>query len=248
MPTRFSSVYPDIGADGPSYGAGTPLVDVWVTLGNIAAQTSRIGLGSGIFVLPLRNPFTVARAVATAQDLSGGRVLFGIGSGWLREEFDAVGENFGNRGSRTDEMLEVIAKLWTGGPVSHNGRWYSFDEVQLSPAPISEIPVIIGGASGAALARAARIAAGWYGPNCTLEESAAHREGLLRHLAEFGRDADQFQFYCRLPNNSTARDVEHAMKMGFRDLVISLPRSRNDLAATIEQVDEIAAGLDGYMG
>jgi probable F420-dependent oxidoreductase len=134
----------------------------WVLAGWLAAQTTRLRFVTGVYVLPLRDPFTAAKAVSSAAFLSGDRIVFGFGVGWMQEEFDLTGQDYRTRGRRTDEMLEVMAKLWTGDMVEHHGRFYDFEPVQMSPAPNRPIPVICGGDSDAALRRAARLD-GWFG-------------------------------------------------------------------------------------
>jgi probable F420-dependent oxidoreductase len=235
-PTEFAKVYPYNDAGDPGFRGDTPLADVWVTIGHIAGATNQIRLGSGVYVLPLRNPFVAAKAIATAQELSDGRVLLGIGTGWMKEEFEAVGEAFGGRGARTDEMIEILGKLWTGKPVSHSGRWYSFSDVQMSPAPPSVPPIVVGGVSRPALARAARIASGWYGPSCTLEQSAEYREEIRRLMAAAGRDASGFEFHARLNEPISEESVSQAASLGFEHLVIPLSASLTTPEAKVERV------------
>jgi probable F420-dependent oxidoreductase len=235
-PTEFDKVYPYNESGDPGFRGDTPLADVWVTMGHIAGATSRIRLGTGVYVLPLRNPFVAAKAIATAQELSEGRVMLGIGTGWMKEEFDAVGEAFDGRGSRTDEMIEILGKLWTGKPVSHAGRWYSFSEVQMSPALTSLPRIVVGGVSRPALARAARLAGGWYGPSCTLEEAAKHRDEILRLMDAAGRDAAGFEFHARLNDPISEESVSRAASLGFEHLVIPLSASLSTPEAKVERV------------
>jgi probable F420-dependent oxidoreductase len=219
-----------------------------VTIGHIAGLTSRIRLATGVYVLPLRNPFVAAKAIATAQELSDGRVLLGIGTGWMKEEFDAVGEAFDGRGSRTDEMIEILGKLWTGKPVSHSGRWYSFSEVQMSPAPPSLPRIVVGGVSRPALARAARMAGAWYGPSCTLEESAAYRKEILRLMDAAGRDSTGFEFHARLNDAVSEESVSRAASLGFEHLVIPLPASLSTVEAKVEHVKLLGKQIAAVTG
>jgi len=235
-PTEFAKVYPYNDAGDPGFRGDTPLADVWVTIGHIAGVTSRIRLGTGVYVLPLRNPFVAAKAIATAQELSGGRVMLGIGTGWMKEEFDAVGEAFEGRGSRTDEMIEILGKLWTGKPVSHSGRWYSFSDVQMSPKLSSVPPIVVGGVSRPALARAARIATAWYGPSCTLEQSAGYRQEILRLMTAAGRDATGFEFHARLNDPVSNESVSRAESLGFEHLVIPLSAALASHDAKVERI------------
>ena len=110
-PVGYGSDYPYSPTGGPGHAVDTPMLDVWVNAAHIAAHTTTLRIGSGVLVLPLRNPFVTARAVASAQLLSGGRILLGVGTGGLREEFEAVGEEFDGRGRRTDETIGILRRL-----------------------------------------------------------------------------------------------------------------------------------------
>ncbi len=240
-PLEYAKVYPYNDTGDPGYRPETPLVDLWVTIGNLAAQTDRILFGTGVYVLPLRNPFVSAKAIATAQALSGGRVLVGVGTGWMREEFEAVGERWEGRGRRTDEAIEVMRMLWSGRPVEYQGREFRFPEIQMSP-PVSPPPVIVGGVSEPALERAARLADGWYGPSCPLEESARYRDAIVARLRQHGRDADGFVFWSRL-NQPNAEQVERARELGLDRLVIPVPYTLASLEEKLRRIEEIAGAI-----
>jgi probable F420-dependent oxidoreductase len=219
-PVAWNSRYPYSESGHPGYGPDAPLVDVLVAAGHIAALTSRLRIGTGVYILPLRRPLPVARAVATVQQLSGGRFAFGIGVGWMREEFHAAGEPFRGRGARADEMLEVMRKLWSGRPVEHSGEHYAFGAVQLSP-PCPDVPVVVGGASEPALRRAALAGDGWYGPAWPLERSLAARDRIEEMRAAAGRTGP-FEHAIRLEppfDRDTVRRYEGA---GVQDAVITL--------------------------
>jgi probable F420-dependent oxidoreductase len=157
----WTSPYP-YSADGTvAMDPTAPFPDTWVALGAIAARTQRLRLTTWVFVLPLRDPFTVARSVATLDGLSGGRFDFGIGVGWLEEEFAAAGIPFARRGARTDEMVAVLRDLWTGEAVSHHGEAFAYDDVIVRPAPEHPVGLYVGGHTDVALRRAARLD-GWY--------------------------------------------------------------------------------------
>jgi probable F420-dependent oxidoreductase len=240
-PTSFAKVYPYNSSGDPGYQPETPLADPWVLIGHLAAHTTKVKLGTGVFILPLRNPIATARAVATAQLLSGGRVLLGVGTGWMEEEFAAAGERWEGRGSRTDEIIDILHKLWSGKRVSHAGRWYSFNEVQMAPSPEPMPPIIVGGVSKPALRRAARLGDAWYGPACSFEESAAYRDEILRLLAEAGRDRANFRFHARLNSPVDAQSLSRARAMGLEDFVLVVPYS---VAGLDEKLDRIASLAD----
>lgn len=158
--------------------AGTRLTDPWVGLAAAAAATRTLRLATGIYILPLRHPLLTARAAATMAELSEDRFLLGVGTGWLREEFDALAVPFETRGSRHEECLQVLRRAFAGGPFSHDGRHFSFDAVQVSSSTV-KVPLILGGNSDAALRRAARLADGWFASgNPTFDEAVALKQKL----------------------------------------------------------------------
>lgn len=127
----------------------------------MAAVTSKLLFTCGVYVLPLRNPHEVARASATLAILSDNRFILGVGIGWMKEEFDIYGVDFHQRGKITDEIIEVLHKLWSGQMIEHHGAHFDFPRVQLSPAPQTHPAIYVGGASQIALRRAARVGNGY---------------------------------------------------------------------------------------
>lgn len=125
-------------------GPDTRLVDPLVALAGAAAHTRRLQLATGIYLLPLRHPLAVARATLTLQELSGGRLLLGVGAGWLRDEFEALAVPFGDRALRLEESIEILRRAWAGGVFEHHGTVYDFGPVQLTAHPV-RVPLILGG-------------------------------------------------------------------------------------------------------
>jgi probable F420-dependent oxidoreductase len=159
----------------------------------MAAVTERVRFMTGIYVLPLRNPFVVAKAVATAAVLSGDRVTLGVGVGWMREEFELLEQPFERRGRRADEMIEVMRKLWTGRVVEHHGEFYDFAPLSMLPAPRARVPIVVGGVSDTALRRAARLGDGWISdihPLAELRDIATRLRALRQ---ECGRGGEPFE-------------------------------------------------------
>ncbi len=162
-PDKLDSAYPYTASGRPVFAPDTQWPDVWVTTGALAAVTERIRFSTHVYVLPVRNPFVVAKAVGTAAWLSDDRVLLGVGAGWMREEFTQLEQPFERRGARMEEQIEVLRTLWRGGMVEHHGEFYDFDRLEMAPVPRRPVPVLIGGHSDIALRRAARIGDGWMG-------------------------------------------------------------------------------------
>ena len=176
-------------ADGRRpWQAADPYPDVWVSVGAMAAVTERLRFYQGVYVVPMRNVFALAKAVGTAAVLSRDRVALGLGLGWMREEFALVGERFGDRAERGEEMLEVMRKLWTGEMVEHHGRHYDFPRLQMSPGVRERIPVFVGGRSPAALGRAARIGDGWIPDILPLAELSRGIARIRDERRALGRD------------------------------------------------------------
>lgn len=145
---------------GPTYGG---VYEPLVTIGHLTAVTERIRFGTSVLVLPLRNPFVLAKQVATLQQLSAGRVVLGVGIGWSEEEFAAVGAEHRRRGAVTDDALDLFRQLTTEGRGPYQNRRFGYDTGVFAPHPDVAVPVLVGGNSDAALRRSARYADLWQG-------------------------------------------------------------------------------------
>jgi len=169
-PEKIESSYPYVADGRPYWGSSNPWPDPWVAIGAMAAVTERLHFLTNVFILPARNPILVAKAVGTAAVLSHNRVSLGIGVGWMREEFEILGQSFSNRGARTDEAIDILRKLWKGGVVEHQGKHYAFPKLEMSPAPTKPLPIYCGGLSEPALRRAALRCDGWISVVHSVEE------------------------------------------------------------------------------
>ena len=162
-------------------------------IGALATITEKLRFTNNIFVLPLRNPFLVAKAISTAAVVSNNRVTPAIGVGWSGDEFALMGADFKTRGKRTDEMLEILRLLWTGKLVEYRGEHYQFDALEMNPAPTEYIPIWIGGISEAAMRRAARLGDGWVTDLQTSDEIIACINRIKTWRKEYGRDHLPFE-------------------------------------------------------
>jgi probable F420-dependent oxidoreductase len=187
-----------------------------VTLAHLAARTSTIRLGTSVLVLPMRSPFVVAKQVATLDRLSGGRAVLGVGVGWDRTEFAAVGADFATRGARTDEAIALIRHLFRdGGPFA--GRFHRFDAGVFAPVPRHQVPIMVGGTTDRALRRTAELADEW--------------QGVGLDAAGFARCAERLRELTDRP-----------LRLGTR---LSWTGGRDQLARTVEEVHALyAAGAD----
>jgi probable F420-dependent oxidoreductase len=206
-PDKLDSSYPYSQTGAPIFPPETPWPDVWVMTGALAAVTERITFSTHVYVLPARNPFVVAKAVGTAAHLSGGRVLLGVGAGWMREEFVQLEQPFERRGARMEEQIEVLRTLWRGGMVEHHGEFYDFDRVAMAPAPAEPVPILIGGHSDVALRRAARIGDGWMGVYYGLDELLDMVERLQGFRREYGTVSRPFEIQASVVDHLPTPEV-----------------------------------------
>jgi probable F420-dependent oxidoreductase len=153
----------------------------------MAAVTEQIRFTQTVFIAPMREPFTLAKAIGTCARMSGHRVSLGLGLGWMRDEYELLGQNFDDRGARADEMVEVMRKLWTGELVEHHGRFYDFPPLTMAPAVGGEIPIYVGGDSKRAMKRVARLGDGWAPAYLSIEGLRQGVEFIRKEQQTHGR-------------------------------------------------------------
>lgn len=214
-PGDFEDKYP-YSEDGKldAFTPDTPWPDPWVAIGAMAAVTRRLRFTTFIYILPLRNPIEVAKSTSTLGVLSDGRFALGIGAGWMKEEFQTMGVDFTTRGSRLDESMEVLRKLWSGEMVEHHGEHFDFPPLSMCPVPDGGVPIWVGGISGRALRRAARIGDGWLGSGQTTEEAVEMLGKLQRHRKEYGRENTPFETIVPLVTPPTPDDLKRIQDAG----------------------------------
>ena len=191
---EYASTYP-YADDGRIPGNPEGLLDPFTALTFIAAHTERVRLGTGICLVPQRQPVYTAKMVADLDYLSGGRVDFGVGIGWLKEEFDSLGMDFSTRASRTEEYIMVMRALWSEGISEFSGKTVALAPCHFNPKPVQKPhpPIIFGGESDPALRRVARLGDGWYGYDLTPEALVERLPGLDAALAASGRSRQDIQ-------------------------------------------------------
>ncbi len=232
MPAHFQSRYPYTETGDTFWQLDTPWPDPWVTFGAIGAATRTLRLASNIYLAALRDVHTAARAVATASVLTGGRVICGVASGWLREEYELLGVHFDTRGERLEEMIGVMRALWSGAPTEHHGKHFSFEPVILRPAPAQPVPVFIGGATRPALSRAARIADGWMGLMYTKEKLLPVLAQLRALRLEAGRAGLPFDVLIGLGERQTPELTRELQTLGVTGLICApWAMSRRDMSS-----------------
>lgn len=184
----------DAGYPYPAGGVPMGPEDGWLeavaTLAFAAAATETITLGTSVIVAPMRHPLLISKEIATLDVLCGGRLVCGVGFGWWRAEFEAVGAQFERRISRFDEQIEILKRSWRHGVAEYDGAFYAFDRVACRPRPVQDggPPVWICGMSEATKRRAARYGDGWHGITSDRDELAAARRDVLDMASDLGRD------------------------------------------------------------
>jgi probable F420-dependent oxidoreductase len=235
-------VLPDPQAPPSPAAPGHPMLDPAVALAFLAAHTQRLRLATGIIILPQRNPVVLAKELASVDVLSNGRLIFGLGAGYLRPEFDAIGASFGDRGARTDEYIDVLRALWTEEKPAFAGRTVRFGGIDAHPRPVQKPhpPIVVGGTSPAALRRAVLRGNGWYGFLRDLDAAKADLAGLAR---EPGRPAALGALEITVTPLPRI-DLDTALR--YRDLGVDrlalLPHARDE-ASLLRWVDEAAETL-----
>jgi probable F420-dependent oxidoreductase len=210
VPSGYESKYPYDKSGKMAGGAEEfDLPDPLIWLAHVAAQTSTIKLGTGILILPQRNPLIAAKEIATLDVLSKGRVLLGIGVGWLEEEFNALGIGFADRGPRTDDAIAVLRKLWSGDKVSHDSSYARFEHCISRPRPVNgTVPIIVGGHSKAAARRAGKLGDGFWPGSGPVDELRPLIEEMRRAAEAAGRDGDAIEISAM----GGGRDIDATLK------------------------------------
>jgi probable F420-dependent oxidoreductase len=196
-PRDLKSPYPSP-TGRPGWSPDTAWPDSWVLIGAMAAVTSRLRFSNAVYVAPARPLLEVAKQVATASVVSDGRVSLAVGVGWMREEYELLGQDFGTRGKRLDEMIPALRALWRGGWVSWSGTYYQVPEMMIEPHPTAPVPILCGGESDAALRRAAHLCDGWVGYAYKWDDAVRYVEKLTALRREYGRENEPFEVMLAL--------------------------------------------------
>ncbi len=190
--------------------------DPWVQIAALSQVTQKLRFLTSVFVLPMHDPFRVAKSISTAANISEGRVILGAGIGWQKSEFQLVGQDFHTRGRRCDEMIDVMKKLWTGEPVSYDGEFYRFPSLQMSPGLDQELPIYIGGFADPALRRAA-MHDGWIGGQHDMAELETLIPALKSHREAAGKSLSDFEI-CLGLYEMTRDNIERCNQLGVTKL------------------------------
>ncbi len=204
-PHEYTSVYPYHRSGKMPGSPAVPIPDPLVWLTWVGAATSSLRLGTGVVILPQRNALVLAKEVATLDHLTAGRVELGIGVGWLREEFEALGVEFGGRGERADEMIAAMRVLWADESASYQGSHVSFEHVALNPKPVNgTIPIVVGGSGRRAARRAAELGDGFYPGPATLDDLEQSMTFLAEACEAIGRPRSAVEVSAAFPGRFMA--------------------------------------------
>jgi probable F420-dependent oxidoreductase len=237
LPVDYRSPYPYATSGRMPAPPETPFHDPLLALAFVAGVTSRIRLATGVLVLPMRNPFAVAKAAASLDVVSGGRLILGVGIGWLREEFEAIGMDYEGRARRTREFIALIKELWTAPAPSYHGRTVSADNVRFAPKPLQQPhpPIVLGGDTEPSLRRAAQVGDGWYGIMTSLDQTADTITRLRGHERAARRSRPlEITVNPRFAEPLEAAQVRKLAAMGVDRVIVNVSRNPADALGELQ--------------
>jgi probable F420-dependent oxidoreductase len=249
LPERVDAHYPYRAHGQWDYPPDTKWLDPLLALCWAAAECPSLKIGTSILVFPIRNPVLLAKQLATLDFLTGGRLVLGVGVGWMEEEFETIGEKFAGRGGRTVEMVKLMRRYWSGETVEFDGKFYSVPPGRMHPTPVQPtIPIYWGGHSEYALRRVARVGDGWHPTQITLEELEAGLDNLREKCAESERDFDSVTVVARPGNTyeiTRETQARHA-ELGIDHLIVDMPIADPDpkLTGLREKMERVAEICD----
>jgi probable F420-dependent oxidoreductase len=210
-------------------GDDVAIPDPLIPLAYVAAITKTIKLATGILILPQRHPIYTAKEVATVDVLAGGRVMLGIGSGWMKEEFEALGIDFHKRGAMTDEAMQALRVLWKPGTASFEGKHFKFGPLHSNPKPVNgNVPIHVGGHSPAAAKRAGRYGDGFF-PTVMNPEKLKELFGIVRSEAQkAGRNPEAIEFSC-MTRSLEPNDLKRLADLGVTRVVVNPPGTKPEV-------------------
>ena len=245
FPHNYTSVYPYSPTGRLPGGPGGALPDPLIWMAAMAAVTTKLRFMTGVIILPLRNPLVLAKQVATLDHMSGGRVELGIGVGWLKEEFEAVGVPYEKRGKRTDEYVAAMRALWKQEGASFKGEFVNFSEVTSSPLPVKrDVPIVIGGHTDYAAKRAGRLGDGFFPSIGTQVDILPLFDVMWRTAEAAGRDGKKIEIMAGCPDlwPGSGKDprpaIEERKRQGVGRIVLPVWRFMPELEDHIARFGE----------
>ena len=247
-PEKLNTPYPYTENGERRWQSFTDWPDPWVMIGALASITTRLKFTNNIFVLPMRNPFLVAKAISTAAIISDNRVIPAIGVGWSKDEFELLQQDFHTRGKRADEMIEIMRLLWTGKFVEYHGQHYQFPPLEMNPAPTAYIPIWVGGISDAAMRRAARVGDGWVSDLQTSDDILASIAKIQVYRKEYGRENLPFSVMAT-PSDAFTPDAYKRLEEGGVSHILTQPWAfyYGDTQDVDKKIDGVKRYADDYI-
>jgi probable F420-dependent oxidoreductase len=247
-PEKLNTPYPYTENGERRWQSFTDWPDPWVMIGALASITTRLKFTNNIFVLPMRNPFLVAKAISTAAIISDNRVIPAIGVGWSKDEFELLQQDFHTRGKRADEMIEIMRLLWTGKFVEYHGQHYQFSPLEMNPAPTAYIPIWVGGISDAAMRRAARVGDGWVSDLQTSDDILASIAKIQVYRKEYGRENLPFSVMAT-PSDAFTPDAYKRLEEGGVSHILTQPWAfyYGDTQDVAKKIDGVKRYADDYI-
>jgi probable F420-dependent oxidoreductase len=242
VPMDYASKYPynDTGKMGAA--PETNFVDPLIALTAIAAATDHIRLGTGVNILSQVNPLYLAKQAASLDFLSNGRFMLGVGIGWLREEFEALGVPFERRGARFDDYVQAMRKVWSGDVVEHESDFLSWHGFKSYPLPIQKpLPVVMGGIKGKIFERTAAYGDGWFAPAGDPEVLRGHLQSLREACDAVDRDVNDIEITCMWPGQGGEEFLGQLEAVGVHRVVVPL-MGDGDPVEMLNQIAEVAIG------
>jgi probable F420-dependent oxidoreductase len=235
------SVYPHSEDGTFAFRKDQGLLEPIMVLQAAASATKHIRVGTSVEVITLRNPLVRSKHVVTLDHFSNGRFDYGVGIGWMREEYDAAGVPWENRGQRADEYIQAMKELWTQSRATFDGNYVKFKNVVAFPKPLQTPypPILIGGTTKAAIARAAKLGDGWYGWKMTLDELDLAIEQLRFELEKAGRSIDDgFRLLLGMPHHGDPSEIQEYIhqvsRRGVTEFTFGLSLSRSKMKQQLE--------------
>ncbi len=251
IPHRMTTPYPYSPAGKFPLAPEVPFLEPLTTLALVAGVTERVRLGTSILVLPHRNPVLAAKMAATVDHLSGGRLVLGVGVGWMREEIELLGGDYDRRGAWSDEALAVMRACWRDARTAHHGEFFSFDEIGVFPKPArGDIPILIGGHTPRALRRVVELGDGWHAAFITPDALEADIARLREECARQKRPFDRVAISVRagLSLRDTPLGPDRKPLQGSRDQVIADLTAFRDLGVESILLETRYRDLDDMIG
>ena len=223
VPIDYESKYPYNSSGKMGMPPETNFVDPLIALTAVAAVTKAIRLGTGVNILSQVNPLYMAKQAASLDFVSNGRFMLGVGIGWLKEEFEALGVPYEKRGARFDDYVAGMRKVWSEGVVEHESEFISWNGFKSYPLPIQNpFPVVMGGIKGKIFERTAQLGNGWFAPTGDPNELKTHLESLKIECDKIGRDVAEIEITCMWPGQGGPDFLEELTSVGVGRVVVPM--------------------------